>query len=164
MQRSVFKAMLVLGSMVATGCYAHFDVAGTRASYAASANDPTSQECASRVISAQESFNAYGRWWQRSVVTGIVLGVAIGAVAIVTARDTPGDHATTVAQAVDSERAISGLEVTTAALAALAGADAVLAWFSTTGMSEQAKDVADHLAQCPPRATATPAAPATPPP
>jgi hypothetical protein len=147
---------LVLTLMAATGCYAHFDVAATRASYAASGSDPTYQECAGRVISAQESFNAHGRWWQRSVVAGIVLGVAVGAVGIVTFRDTPGDHATTTAEAVDNERGFSGLEVTTAALAALAGADAVLAWYSTTEMSEHATEVAGHLARCPPRPTPSP--------
>jgi len=136
--------------MVATGCYGHFDVAATRASYAASSSDPTLQECANRVASAQASFNASGRWWRRSVVAGIVLGVAVGAVGIVTFRDTPGSHAATTAEAVDSERGLSGLEVTTAALATLAAADAVLAWYSTSEMSEHATEVATQLARCPP--------------
>lgn len=153
MRRPVFRAIFVLGLMAATGCYGHFDVGATRASYGTSGNDPTYRECMDKVIGAQESFNAYGRWWQRSVVTGIVLGVAIGVTAIVTARDAPGDHAATTADAIDSERKISGLELTTAALATMAAADAVLAWYSTAGMSEQATEVAGHLSRCPPRPT-----------
>lgn len=165
MRKQVSKATLVvtlMAAMAATGCYAHFDVAATRASYAASGNDLPYQECASRVVSAQESFNAHGRWWQRSVVAGIVLGVAVGTMAIVTARDTPGDHATTTAEAVDKERGFSGLEVTTAALGALAGADAVLAWYSTTEMSEHATEVANQLARCPPRPASAPTVTPTP--
>lgn len=132
-----------------TGCYAHFDVAGTRASYAVSSSDAASQDCAARVIAAEESFNAHGRWWSRSVVAGLVLGAAVSAVAIATGRDTPGDHATTLAEATDAERSFSRLELTTAALAGLAAADALLAWYSTTRMAEDATAVVDQLARCP---------------
>ncbi|TMQ09223.1 MAG: hypothetical protein E6J90_24015 [Deltaproteobacteria bacterium] len=145
-----------------TGCYAHFDVGETRASYnpsgdashARSISDPGYLECSSRVIAAQEAFNANGRWWSRSVVVGIVLATAVGAVAIATGRDTPGEHAATTAQAVDAERGFSRLELTTAGLAALAGADALLAWYSTAEMTKHAREVADDLARCPPPARA----------
>jgi len=159
MRNQVWKATLVFTLVAATGCYAHFDVAATRASYSASNNDPAYQACAGRVVRAQESFNASGRWWQRSVVAGIVLASAVSVVAIATGRDTPGDGATTTAEAIDNERGFSRLELTTAALAALAGADALLAWYSTSEMSERATEIAGDLSRCPLRTTPTPAPP-----
>jgi len=150
--------------MTATGCYAHFDVGATRASYAAADSDAAFQDCTARVIRAQESFNAHGRWWSRSVVAGLVIGAVVSVVAIAAGRDTPGDHAMTTAAAVDAERSFSGLELTTAGLAGLAGADAVLAWYATSKMTADAAEVADQLTRCPPRPPAPASAPAQPPP
>lgn len=150
MWKRVPRVTAVFALIVATGCYAHFDVAATRAAYATSSSDPSHQECANRVVRAQESFNTDGRWWSRSVVAGIVLASAIGVVAIATGRDTPGGDATTTAEAIDEERGFSRLELTTGALAGLAGVDALLAWYSTSEMSKHAREVADHLARCPP--------------
>lgn len=155
MRDRVCQAMLVFAAMAANGCYARFDVAATRASYAAPSADPAYQKCAAGVVAAQESFNAHGQWWSRSVVAGIVLGAAVSAAAIATARDTPGGDASTPAEAVDSERALSGLELTTAGLAVLAGADALLAWYSTSGMARNATQVAAQLARCPPASPAS---------
>ena len=158
MREWVMGVALVVASVAVTGCYASFDVAATRASYRVSgdashppaAADAGYLECSNRVVAAQEAFNASGRWWMRSVVTGLVLATAISVVGIATGRDTPGERAMTTAQAIDDERGFSRLELTTAGFAALAGADALLAWYSTSEMSKHAREVADDLARCPP--------------
>lgn len=159
MRKQALQMLLAFTLAITTGCAGRFDIAGTRAAYAVSASDPSSQECEARVLRAQESFNTHSRWWARSVVAGIVLGTAIGVVAIATGRDTPGDGAATTAEAVDNERGFSKLELTTAALAMAAGADAILAWQTAAGMNRDARQVAGHLLRCPPR----PASPSPPP-
>lgn len=163
------RVMWVFVLSVTTGCAAHFDVPTARAAYAASGGDPGYQACAARVLAAEESFNDHAAWWSRSVVAGIVLGAAVSALGIATGLDTPGKGAISPDDAVSKERGFSRLELATGTLAALAGGDALIAWYSTDRMSRRARQIADDLARCPPRAaeplpaiTAPPTTPTTP--
>jgi len=156
MRKQVFEVALALALTAGGGCHTQFDVGATRASYVTSPSDPGYQQCVTRVLRAQESFNTHARWWFRSVVAGIVLGSVIGVMAIATFRDTPGDGAATAGEAIDRERGVSSLELTTAALAAGAGADAAFAWYTAANMGRRAREVADHLVLCPPRSASSP--------
>jgi hypothetical protein len=144
--KTTIIALAAIAAVGATGCYARFDVDATRARYQAAGAAPP---CAEALVEKQEAHNRHARWSARTAVAGLVLGAAVGVVALATSRDTPGEGAADVSAAVDAERGFSGLELGTAGIAVLAGADAVLHWYSTARMSQRAREVAELGDKCP---------------